>query len=124
MSGVGLLRSGWGTGAQLRRSHLKLQASLPHSGLSGLSHFTSVQTSPSQVSLWLKPISHPDFAAEPDKGLVLTWSGFSQSFSHVLFPSRQEPLCLSSRDLRASTYFDPTVCQDLSLWFMFISSNF
>lgn len=89
MSGVGLPHSGWGTGVQLRRSHLKLQASLPPSGLSGLSHFTSVQTSPSQVLLWLKPISHPDFAAEPDKGLVLTWSGFSElSFLPCFVPQQ------------------------------------
>ena len=28
--------------------------------------------------LWLKPISPPDFAAELEKGLVLTWFSFSK----------------------------------------------
>lgn len=36
------------------------------------------QASPARFLLWLKPISHPDFAAELEKGLVLTWFSFSK----------------------------------------------
>lgn len=36
------------------------------------------QASPARFLLWLKPISHPDFAAELKKGLVLTWFSFSK----------------------------------------------
>lgn len=40
--------------------------------------FHQRQACPARFLLWLKPISRPDFAAELDKGLVLTWFGFSK----------------------------------------------
>ena len=93
---------------------LESQASLPYQGLC---HFTSVKPSPPRVVLWPKLLPHPGFAAELEKGLVLTWADFSTfNFPACSVSQKKEPplFVFLGHDSQHLLQTEPTItCQAL-----------